>query len=191
MSSNGSKTECAVSRMKPVPVATILLSSLLTLSLWGCGGIPRKYVNMAEPGLTLTAIDSDPDRYRGRVTILGGTIVEEEEREDQLFIRLTNRPLDQDYRPHRPIDLQGPEGGHYWVVVKGKIPRGYHNWARVTVVARVTGLRRHGQEPVFALLYVRGWGMNPAHDMAWEETIDANYLPSVPSSVGREYDPSR
>ena len=156
--------------------------------LWGCGGMPRKYVNMAEPDLTLTALVSDPEQYRGKVAMLGGTIVEDEEEEQHLLLRLTNRPLDHDYVPHSPPDLEGPEAGHYWVTAaKGKMPREYHRWARVTVVGRVTGQQRHGNEPVLALLYVRGWGMGGAHDGVWEYFIDPNYVLQAPMGIRGEF----
>ena len=181
MAHSGWRREC------PRLAASLLLAVGIIGLLWGCGSMPRKYVKMAEPDLTLTALASDPDRYRGKVAMLGGTIVEEDERDNHLLIRLTNRPLDHDYMPHRPADPQGPEGGHYWITVaKGEMPRGYHNWARVTVVGRVTGLHRQGNEPVLALLYVRGWGMGGANDGVWEYFIDPNYVVDAPLGLGGE-----
>ncbi|GKS59614.1 hypothetical protein YTPLAS18_31410 [Nitrospira sp.] len=174
-------------RSRCVSILVVLVIGTIGL-LWGCSSMPRKYVKMAEPGLTLTTLASDPERYRGKVAMLGGTIVEEDEREDHLLIRLTNRPLDQDYMPHRPADPQGPEGGRYWITVaKGKMPRGYHRWARVTVVGRVTGLTQLGNEPVLALLYVRGWGMSGAQDGVWEYFIDPNYVLEAPGGIQGEF----
>jgi hypothetical protein len=94
--------------------------------------------------------------------------------------------------PHRPLRTDAAEAGYYWVVLPNQqLPPAYRHWARMTVVGRVTDELRSMNEPVLSLLYVRGWGVNPVHDAAWEETVDANYLPSVPAGVGREYDPSR
>jgi len=112
----------------------------MAVVLWGCANVPRHYVRMAEPGTTLTALTAHPEMYRGKVVLLGGTIIEEEENEQDLWLHLTNRPLDQDYIPHRPADMDGPEAGSFWVVVaKQQFPREYRQWARMTVVGRVTG----------------------------------------------------
>jgi starvation-inducible outer membrane lipoprotein len=68
----------------------------MTLFLWGCGNVPREYVRMAEPGTTLTALTLHPEMYQGKVVLLGGTIIQEEEHEQSLWLRVKNRPLDQD-----------------------------------------------------------------------------------------------
>ena len=83
---------------------------------------------------------------------------------------------------HRPADRDGPEAGFYWVVVaKQQFPRQYRQWARMTVVGRVTGTQRY-KEPVLSLLYVRGWGVSSAHHGVWEN-IDPQYSPSTPGGL--------
>lgn len=155
----------------------------MTVILWGCANVPRHYVRMAEPDTTLTALITHPEMYRGKVVLLGGTIIEEEENEQYLWLHVKNRPLDQDYVPHRPVDMDGPEAGSYWVMVtKQQFPRQYRLWARMTVVGRVTGMQRLEIEPVLSLLYVRGWGINPAHNGIWEN-VDPRYIPSVPGGI--------
>jgi starvation-inducible outer membrane lipoprotein len=157
----------------------------MTLFLWGCGNVPREYVRMAEPGTTLTALTLHPEMYQGKVVLLGGTIVQEEEHEQSLWLRVKNRPLDQDYIPRRPADTNGPEAGFYWVVVANqKFPPQYRQWARMTVVGKVTDMQRFETEPVLSLLYVRGWGISSAHDGFWKN-FDPSYIPSVPKSIYR------
>ena len=78
---------------------TVVVACLLS----ACSStLPSQYIQQAEPGVTLTMLASNLDRYRDKVVILGGVIVEEEQRGDHLFLRLRNRPLDKDYMPHRP-----------------------------------------------------------------------------------------
>jgi hypothetical protein len=114
---------------------------------------------------------------------MGGTITDEQEQDQFLWLRLKNRPLDQDYKPHRPADGDGPEAGSYWVVVsKQQVPPKYRSWARTTVVGRVTGQQRSQAEPVLMLLYMRGWGSTGNSAGLWEN-IDPNYVPSVPGSI--------
>lgn len=163
--------------------ACLVLAVSMTVWLGGCSAVPRRYIWMAEPGVTLTALTARQESYVGKVVLLGGTIIEEEEDEQYLLLRVKNRPLDQDYMPHRPIDSAGPEAGSYWVIVaKQKVPLKYRDWARTTVVGRVTGTKLFKTEPVLVLLYMRGWGTSPDHDGVWE-TIDPNYVPSVPGGI--------
>ena len=89
--------------------------------------LPSQYIHQAEPGVTLTMLVSNPDRYRDKVVILGGVIVEEKHMGDHVFLRLRNRPLDKDYMPHRPPSLESPEAGHYWVMMRRQeLPADYH-----------------------------------------------------------------
>ena len=160
--------------------ACFALAISLTLVFFGCAKVPRQYVRMAEPGATLTELTAHPELYHEKVVLLVGAIVEEEETEQYLWLRVRNRTLDQDYEPHRPIDVDGPEGGHYWVMVaKQQLPLDYREWGRITVAGRVTGIQRNVNEPVLWLLYVRGWGMGVKHHGIWEH-IDPNYIPSKP-----------
>ena len=163
--------------------ACFVLAVSMTVVIGGCSAVPRRYVWMAEPGVTLTALSAHPELYVGKVVLLGGTIIEEEENEQYLLLRLKNRPLDQDYMPHRPADSDGAEAGSYWVLVaKQQLPLNYQNWARTTVVGRVTGTQRFETEPVLVLLYMRGWGTSAKHHGVWE-SIDPNYVPSIPGGI--------
>ena len=163
--------------------ATLTLAVVMTAVTWGCSPLPRRYKWMAEPGVTLTMLRSDPQPYVGKVVILGGTITEEYEIDQFLLLRLKNRPLDQDYRPHRPADLDSTEAGSYWIQVsKQQLPPKYRNWARATVVGRVTGEQRSGAEPVLTLLYMRGWSATGTSAGLWEN-INPNYVPSVPGGI--------
>jgi len=151
--------------------------------------LPRKYLGQAEPDVTLTSLRATPTQYQGKVVILGGTLLAEEERDGRFWLHVRNRPLDREYRPHLPGDRESVEGGTYWVMVKDRreFPSQYRHWARMTVVGRVMGTTSYAvhniHEPVLALLYVRGWGINPSHDGAWEDTTDGNYMLPPPTGI--------
>ncbi|MBI3602899.1 MAG: Slp family lipoprotein, partial [Nitrospirae bacterium] len=63
--------------------------------------VPRKFVEQAEPSVTLTALAGRPAAYRGKVVVLGGVIAEEKQVSGRVWLWVKNRPLDADYEPHR------------------------------------------------------------------------------------------
>ncbi len=151
------------SGMSPWLVAA---ATLLTGGLVACGGetIPKQYLKQADPDVTLTKLSKRPEAYQGKVVILGGVIVSEKPGDNRVWLRIKNRPLDVDYVPHIPVTNEGPEAGHYWVMVaKRDLPPDYREWARVTVVGRVMGGRTGqeesavGEELVLSALYFKGW----------------------------------
>ncbi|HSA86705.1 MAG TPA: Slp family lipoprotein [Nitrospira sp.] len=157
-----------------------LLGISLALTAAGCSKVPRYYILKAERGATLSDLMADPGRFHGKVVLLGGAIIEEEANEEFLWLRVKNRPLDQDYVPQLPANQSGLEAGYYWVIVeKNQLPPTYRNWARMTVAGRVTETTRGQAEPVLALLYVRGWGISGKQGGVWEH-INPNYVPGPP-----------
>jgi starvation-inducible outer membrane lipoprotein len=156
--------------------------------------LPKEYIDQAERGVTLTSLTSDPDRYQGKVVILGGVIVQEKEEGGQVWLRLRNRPLDKDYVPHRPQSLDSPEAGYYWVLIlRRDLPTEYRDWARVTVVGKVEGPRRspadrpNDIEPVLDAYYLRGWGDSVMSTGKSTSTIDRNYTTTVPKGARGEF----
>lgn len=161
---------------------------------WACATIPGKFVRQAEPGVTLTSLMNDPQAYRGKVVVLGGVVVAQEQEVGRVWLLVKNRPLDADYVPHIPSSPNESEASDYWVVLSpGSLPKNYKNWSRLTVVGRVSDERplQHergtGKEPVLAAMYLRGWGSGMGgyglHDESWEETQDASYIVSTPLRV--------
>jgi starvation-inducible outer membrane lipoprotein len=161
---------------------TLLLLALVLAV--GCSPVPKKYLREAESGATLTTIIRSSQYYQDRLVILGGVIMEEENRDGSLWFHVKNRPLDQDYRPQLPPSVDDPEGGWYWVVVGNyqTFPSSYHHWGDIVVVGRMTGLTP-GKEPVLKMVYVRGSGVTSAHDGVWEDLVDTNYVPSMPAGA--------
>ncbi len=172
------------------------LAGLMCLVLFtGCGALPARYIQQAEPGVTLTSLVSAQEAYQGKTVILGGVVVDQQQDGPRLWLHLKNRPLDKDYRPHRPTINEGPEAGYYWVLVPDAslLPPKWKQWARVTVVGRVKDSKAAGPsnqsatEPVLSLVFMRGWTMgNSRQGGTWEESVDANYLLSVPEGLHGE-----
>ncbi|HEV8540699.1 MAG TPA: Slp family lipoprotein [Nitrospiraceae bacterium] len=135
---------------------------ILAVELSACtAGIPSKFVKQAEPGVTLTTLTKNPGAYQGKTVILGGVIVEQKEEGGYIWLKVKNRPLDADHVPRMPTSRDDPESGHYWIIVTRQgLPKSYKDWARVTVVGRVTGEKSPQAtmgEPVLAALYLQGW----------------------------------
>lgn len=154
----------------------------------GCGNMPREYRKMAEPNVTLTALMASPKQYYGKVLLMGGVLVEEEQDDQYVWLRMKNRPLDEDDIPRRPIEPDGPEAGHSWLkVLKAHLPPGYHHWARMSLAGRVTSKVKLGHEPVLRLLYARHWGIDEG-DGEWRRDFDPNYDFIAPAGIGIEMD---
>lgn len=164
-------------------IGSMLLPLALCLAV-GCSPVPRKYLREAVPNVTLTKLTTAPQTYRDQLIVMGAVIMEEEHRGGALWLHVKNRPLDQDYRPQLPPSPDDPEGGWYWVVVGDhqNFPNSHHHWGDIVVVGRMLGLAP-GREPILKMAYVRGRGMQSAHDGVWEDLVDANYLPSMPAGA--------
>lgn len=146
-----------------------VIAAVLSCGLVACGGgvVPSQYLKQAEPGVTLTKLSKDPTAYRGKVVVLGGVIVKEKQGDNRVWLHVKNRPLDDDYVPHIPVTKEGPEAGHYWVMVwKKDLPKDYHHFARITVVGRLMGGKiafdedasdERIQNVILSALYLRGW----------------------------------
>jgi hypothetical protein len=142
-----------------------VIAGVLSCGLVACGGpIPSQYLKQAEPGVTLTSLAKRQAEYQGKVVILGGVIVDYKSGDNRVWLHVKNRPLDADYVPHIPLTKEGPEAGHYWVMVWNKdLPKDYQQWARMTVVGRVlygqAGQDKDavGEGLVLSALYLRGW----------------------------------
>jgi hypothetical protein len=183
---------CDVSFEKPLahrqtgPVRGLPVIAL-SIILTACPALPAKYIKQAEPGVTLTALTASPQQYRDKVVILGGVLVKEREAEGQVWLHFKNRPLDPQYQPHRPLSLEGPEAGHFWVTAANRqqLPPRYRHWARMTVVGRVIGVTN--QEPVLLMLYVRGWDYSGKNEDTWEASMDPAYVPAIPEGLHGEF----
>jgi starvation-inducible outer membrane lipoprotein len=152
-----------------------------------CSSVPRRYLWNAEKGVTLMDLQRTPERYQGKTVILGGVIVHEETKDGRLWLRLKNRPLDENQRPHLATDADAVEGGYYWVALDaGKIPAHYHEWAQVTVVGQVVptepGVK---SDPVLAAVYLRGWSRLSKEHSIWE-IDDPNYTMDAPAGIHGE-----
>ena len=160
---------------------------ILTIVVAACSAVPSKFIKQAEPGVTLSDVTGSPQQYRDKIVILGGVVVQEQETSGQIWLPLRNRPLDPQFHPHRPISLDGPEAGHFWVTAahRQELPPQYRQWARMTVVGRFIGTAN--EEPVLLLMYARGWDVYGKNEDTWETTSDPAYVPVIPEGLHGEF----
>ena len=144
-----------------------LLTCLLgSFSVTGCGNVPSRYIQQAEPSHPLPLVAA-PDTYQGKTVIPGGVVVDQQQNGQRLWLHLKNRPLDKDYRPHRPTSTEGPRDIIGWSSRMSPLPPKWKQWARVTVVGRIGDQKEArpttvpASEPVLGLV-VRGWAMGNA-----------------------------
>ncbi|HEY6973162.1 MAG TPA: Slp family lipoprotein [Nitrospiraceae bacterium] len=152
-----------------------------------CSSVPRRHLWNAEKGVTLMDLQRTPERYQGKTVILGGVIVHEENKDGRLWLRMKNRPLDDNQRPHLADDPDSAEAGYYWVAVDAaKIPDHYHEWAQVTVVGQVVPTKPGiTSDPVLAAVYLRGWSRLSKEHSVWE-IDDPNYTMDAPAGLHGE-----
>jgi len=156
-----------------------------------CGGvIPDQYLKQAEPGITLTTLSKKRADFQGKVVILGGVIVDQKAGDNRVWLRVKNRPLDDDYVPHIPVTKEGPEAGLYWVMVwKRDLPKDYEQWARVTVVGRVLSGQDAGEKEAvgegiaLSALYLKGWGKSFGGYLSESDDRGTSRPPAPPRSL--------
>lgn len=166
--------------------AWVLVGTLLWTTV-GCSPIPRRYLVQAETGVTLTDLQRTPEQYQGKLVILGGVIVDEHAKDGRLWLRMKNRPLDENQRPHLSVDPSGTDDDYYWVALEAeKIPAHYREWAQVTVVGKVVPTRPGVKsDPVLAAVYLRRWSRLSNQHSIWE-IDDPNYAMDAPAGLHGE-----
>ncbi|ULA63328.1 MAG: hypothetical protein LZF86_110023 [Nitrospira sp.] len=172
-------------RMVPRTLWPVALSLALFTAV-GCGSVvPSRYMDRAVPHATLTSIAASPDNYRGRMVLLGGTIVNETMRGSQLWLHVRNRPLDEDYIPQLPPSPDDPEAAEYWVVVEAKqqFPPSHHKWADMVLAGYVAG-RTPSKEVIIKLAYARGRDLDLSSYDTWDHP---EYVTYVPASIAVEF----
>ena len=117
-------------------VALLALGSLAIL-VSGCAGvISRQVREEATPLRSFAELRSDPQAFLGKVVILGGDIVETDNRPDGTTIIVLQKPLGRDERPR----IQDASGGRFIVRFSEYLdPAVFAPHRRVTVAGVVEG----------------------------------------------------
>ncbi len=97
----------------------LILFFAITSFLAGCAHVVSQDLrDQAEEGTPLSMIFSNPDNYKGKVIILGGTIVSSFNKQDRIYIEVLEKPLE-----HRGIlehtDLSNDTLGSFFILLEG------------------------------------------------------------------------
>jgi starvation-inducible outer membrane lipoprotein len=145
----------------PIGCVTFLLAS--------CATIPSELTKQVDQDLTFAEAKRAPERYRGKILLLGGTVSE------RMYLPGATKMLihehNVDYR--NSPNLDGLSEGEFLVVVRPPVnPAQYPAGKPVTVVGKLTGVEPatgHGSLPSFDVLYLRSW---ESSSLTIEKTYD-------------------
>jgi outer membrane lipoprotein len=109
-----------------------------TFLVWGCATTPisEQALKQADPGITFSELIKDPEKYRGRVVLLGGQIVTTTVKEIGTSVEVVHKPLDGQHRPKDTDDSMG----RFLIDYAGfRDPAIFAQGRKITVVAAVEG----------------------------------------------------
>jgi len=135
--------------------------SLLILSLFlvsGCAHVVSKDLrDRAEKNVPIPLLFRDPDAYKGRIFILGGTIVNVTNTDQGTYIEVLEKPLDSRGRPQY-TDLSR---GRFLVLYDGYLDTAVFSRGRqITVAGEVLGSRLRPLGDIdYSYLFVKSRGL--------------------------------
>jgi starvation-inducible outer membrane lipoprotein len=117
------------------------LAVFLGLVVMGCGpAISTSLQRQAAPPLGFAELGAQPEKYQGRLAILGGEVMQVQSRPEGSFLWVNQMRLDEGFRP---VD-GAPSGGTFLVQSSQSLaPDAYVEKRKVTVAGEVEG-RRNG-----------------------------------------------
>ena len=115
---------------------TFSIIGLMVLAA-ACGSaIPKESLRQVDPEITFQGLIKDPDRYKGKVILVGGQIVSTTVRESESWVEILQQPLDWKQRPQN-TDVSY---GRFLVCFQGFLdPAIYAAGKKITVLGEVLG----------------------------------------------------
>ena len=129
-------------KLLPGVLAILLLASI------GCGPpFPRDLLEQVDPKLVYADLQKDPDRYRGRLVMVGGIIVASRNLQEGTEFEVLQKPLAGNGRPEE-TDVTGGR----FLVLSSKFHdvAVFHRGRTLTVIGEVTG---HRVQPLGEVAY--------------------------------------
>jgi outer membrane lipoprotein len=161
----------------------IVVLFALTLLLQGCTyAISRGMTAKADKTITFEMLQADPDSFKGKILILGGTISQITNTKKGTILEVVQRPLDYWGKPKRTSRT----GGSFLVFYPGYLNTFVYEPGReITVAAEVEGTRSKAlgeieySYPVVVAKEIKLWEREPSA-AARPKWTDPLYDPSNP-----------
>jgi outer membrane lipoprotein len=110
-----------------------------TLLVWSCATpISEQALKQSDPGILFGELVRDPEKFKGKVVLLGGQIVSTTVKEGGTSVEVVQKPLD---GQHEPKDTDDSMGRFLIDYNDFRDPAIYAQGRKITVVAEVQGKR--------------------------------------------------
>jgi outer membrane lipoprotein len=141
-----------------------------------CGSaIPKESLRQVDPGITFQGLIKDPERYRGKVILVGGQIVSTTVHESESWVEVLQQPLDWKQRPQN-TDVSY---GRFLVRFQGFLdPVIYAAGKKITVLGEVSGEK---VQPISEMAYTYAVLLPREHYLWTPETYGG---PSIHFGIG-------
>lgn len=118
--------------LKQKALLSLTAGCIAILLLIGCSPpFPRELMEKVEKNVTFTALRKDPEKYAGKLLMVGGTIVDTKNLKEGTRIEVLQKPLDGEGRPE-PTD---ESGGRFLIVTQQFLDSAlYHRGRMITVI---------------------------------------------------------
>jgi len=123
----------------PVKRNHVVIAVVMAVALAGCSPpFPRELLGKVEKNVPFTALQKDPDKYAGKLLMVGGIIVDTKNLMEGTRIEVLQTTLDGEGRP----ELTDETGGRFLIMTKQYLDGAvYHRGRLITVVGEVAGLQ--------------------------------------------------
>jgi outer membrane lipoprotein len=119
-------------------LSLILLAAAIAASVaTGCAPpFPKDLLDRTEKNVSFTALQKEPERFSGKLLMLGGTIVDTKNQKAGTQIEVLQKPLDGEGQPA----VTDETGGRFLVVTSQFLDDSiYHRGRSVTIIGEVAG----------------------------------------------------
>jgi outer membrane lipoprotein len=116
-------------------LALITVAAAVAIGAAGCSPpFPKELLEMVENNVPFTALQKDPDKYAGKLLMIGGIIVDTNNLKEGTRIEVLQMTLDGEGRPEQTDDT----GGRFLIMTQQFLDGAvYHRGRLITVVGEV------------------------------------------------------
>lgn len=125
--------------MKRTTILVLIQLALAAIVSAGCAPpFPRELLDKIDTNVPFTALQKEPEKYIGKLLMVGGTIVDTKNLKEGTRIEVLQKPLDGEGRPA----LTDETGGRFLVVTQTYLDAAvFHRGRSVTIIGEVAGAK--------------------------------------------------